>query len=730
MITTTTSRDELTRAARLHRAGNLEQAADLYESVLKQDRAHADALHLLGVVRHQQTRHQEAAELIGRALALRPKVAVYHATLAEIRRALGEHEQAVKSGCEAIRLGADDPAARLNMGLSLHLLGRHAEAAGAFLGVLEACPGDALAHTNLGAALRILGEQTKALDHMAQAVRLDPRLAPARNNLGQYLLELGRPGDALAHCHAALALEPERPEAHNNLGNVYRALGHHAEARWCYGEALRLDPTMAQAAVNLALVLQIERRWDDALDWLRRATEIAPDSLDYLALLAESAVDREYFDEAIACYQKIVDREPDDAMAHNALGWLLQEEGRLDDSERHLLTAQRLRPDLSAVQLNLGGLHEKRGDFAAAEACFRSAADDSRTRGHALARLAMLLRGKLSEVDYNKIEKALEDTDESHPSQSHLLFALANVDDARHRFKQAAAHASRANSLALARLQKRGLVHDPAQHEGFVGRLIETFDVRFFERLSGTGIDTKRPVFIVGLPRSGTTLVEQILASHSGYYGAGELPLARRDFEAIPRLMGREDAPVACMADLDASVIGRLAREHDEQLRRLDGGQFARIGDKMPDNYIHLGLLATLFPNAVFIHCRRDLRDVAVSCWLTPFQSVYWTNDVGQIAARIGQHERLMNHWHSVLPRPIHEIHYEQVVDDLEGTARRLVDACGLEWEPNCLDFHRTQRPVRTASFQQVRQPVYRGSIGRWKNYETELAELLTVLPS
>ncbi len=656
-------------------------------------------------------------------------MAVYHATLAEIHRALGQHEQAVNSGCEAIRLGADDPAARQNLGLSLHLIGRHGEAAGAFLSVLEACPGDALAHTNLGACLRILGEQTRALDHMAQAVRLNPRLAPARNNLGQYLLELGRPGDALAHCHAALALQPEMPEAHNNLGNVYRALGHHAEARWCYGEALRLDPTMGQAAVNLARVLQLEGRWDDALESLRRATDAAPDSLEYLALLAESAVDREHFDEAIACYQKIVDRDPDDATAHNALGWLLQEEGRLDDSEQHLLTAGRLRPDLSAVQLNLGGLHEKRGDFAAAEACFRSAAGDSRTRGHALARLAMLLRGKLSDDDGTAIEQQLVDTDESHPARAHLLFALANVDDARQRYDRAAAQRAGLTRCSLARLQKRGLVHDPAQHERFVGTLIETFDAGFFERLSGAGLNTQRPLFIVGLPRSGTTLVEQILASHKGYFAAGELPLARRDFEAIPRLMGREDTPVACMADLDASVIARLAREHDEQLRRLDGGKFARIGDKMPDNYIHLGLLATLFPDAVIIHCRRDLRDVAVSCWLTPFQSVYWTNDTSQIAARIGQHERLMNHWREVLPRPIHEVDYEQIVDDLEGTARRLVDACGLEWEPSCLDFHRTQCPVRTASFQQVRQPVYRGSIGRWKNYEQELADLFAALP-
>ena len=169
---------------------------------------------------------------------------------------------------------------------------------------------------------------------------------------------------------------------------------------------------------------------------------------------------------------------------------------------------------------------------------------------------------------------------------------------------------------------------------------------------------------------------------------------------------------------------------HDERLRALDGGKAARVSDKMPDNYIHLGLLATLFPNAVFIHCRRDLRDVATSCWLTPFQSVHWTNDTRQIAVRFQQYDRLMKHWREVLPATIHEVAYEETVGRPRG--RGQAPACGpAAWSgsrPAC-DFHQTNRPVRTASVTQVRQPLYRSSIGRWKNYETELADLFAALP-
>jgi tetratricopeptide (TPR) repeat protein len=726
----TISRDEFARAVQLHQAGELDAAAGLYESVLHDDRAHADALHLLGMLRHQQGQSRLAARLIGNAVGLRPDVAVFHASLGEVHRGLGQLAEAVACGCEAIRLGLDDPAVANNLGLALHLLGRFSEAAGAFLTVLESRPDDAMAHANLGAALRALGEQGQALEHMKRAVELDPQFASARNNLGQFLLESGLPDQALPHCQAAVALQSEMPEAYNNLGNVYRALGHFAEARWCYGEAIRKNPEMSHACVSMALTLQLEGRWDDALPWFRRAIEIQPGSVDYLALLAEAEVDREHFGEAIDCYQRLIERDPGDAAAHNAVGWLLQEEGQLELSTEHLRTALRLKPDLVVANVTLGSLHEKMGDFTAAEACFRTAVDDDAAKSHALARLAMLLRGKLPDDDCKAIEERLAESNATDPARLNLLFGLANVWDARRHFADAAACARQANALALAQFQRRNLVHDPAEHERFVSGLIEAFEPALFKRLVNAGLETRRPVFIVGLPRSGTTLIEQILASHSQFHGAGELPLARHGFQAIPGLLDRESSPLSCLSELTPEVVRELAIRHNDKLQSLDGGMSARIGDKMPDNYVHLGLLTTLFPNAVFIHCRRDLRDVAVSCWMTGFRSVRWTNDTHHIATRFQQYHRLMKHWQTVLPAPIHHVDYEETIDDLEGVARRLLEACELEWEPACLEFHRNSRPVQTASFSQVRQPVYRGSLGRWKNYETELADLFAALPA
>jgi hypothetical protein len=257
---------------------------------------------------------------------------------------------------------------------------------------------------------------------------------------------------------------------------------------------------------------------------------------------------------------------------------------------------------------------------------------------------------------------------------------------------------------------------------------LRVFGAAFFARTAGLGLDTRRPIFIVGLPRSGTTLLEQVLASHSRIYGAGELRLGRQLFEAIPQVMGSTAHPMECAPLLDTASIRRLAEEYLERLRGIAGDGPERVTDKMPDNYMYLGFLATLFPRAVFVHCRRDLRDVAVSCWMTDFRSMLWTCDAAHIASRFQQYGRLMNHWRAVLPVTFHEVDYEEAVSDLEGVARRLVAACGLVWEPACLEFHRTERPIRTASVTQVRQPVYTHSVGRWRNYEAALGDLFATL--
>ena len=306
-----------------------------------------------------------------------------------------------------------------------------------------------------------------------------------------------------------------------------------------------------------------------------------------------------------------------------------------------------------------------------------------------------------------------------------LHFALGYSLNARGEYAEAAEHLDRANALQLSEWRKRGQEYDPKEHELLVTRMIAVCTPDFFERVRGFGLESEIPVFVVGLPRSGTTLTEQILASHSQVFGAGEINLVR---DTLAGSGGRGADFIEGFRRLDRETARRLASRHLERLCTLSP-QALRIVDKMPDNYLYLGLLASLFPRAKLIHCRRDLRDVAVSCWMTNFEQIRWANDQRHIASRFHEYQRMMEHWRKVLPVPLLEVDYEETVADLEGVARRLVAWCGVEWEPACLDFHQTKRPVSTASTVQVRQPVFRTSVGRWKHYEQSLSTLLSALP-
>jgi tetratricopeptide (TPR) repeat protein len=736
---------DLTSALQMHQAGQLNAAAAVYRSILAREADNADALHLLGVLYHQQGDHARGIDTIGRAVALRPNVALFHANLAEAYRAAGQLDRAAGCCRTALRLWPDNPDALCNFGLALQDLGRKDEATDTFRRAVSLQPNFAAAHNNLALLLRERGDLDEALSHFRQAVGADPTFAPAQTNLGQLLLDRGEPTEALPHCREAVRLQPGVAAMHHNLGNVLRALEQFVEGRSAYLEAIRLAPDLAASHAHLGLILHREGQHDDALTWLQQAIELEPENASYWEYLGELRQDREELPEAVRCFERVLTLAPDRCAARLSLGWALQDQGHLAEAGQHYRAALEMQPDSAPAQLHLGGLHEELGELAEAENCFRAARRLQPAYALPWARLATLLRGRLPDADCTGLEARLADPDLADGPRARLHFALAHVRDARGDFAGAADCLQEANALTLA-ANRVSMPYAPVEHERFVDRLIQTFDADFFTRhssplaasRSGAPASAKpqaaeargqRPVFIFGLPRSGTTLTEQVLASHPRVHGAGELRLARQSFEAIPDVVGGSGLPLDQAGSLDAAGLGRLAKQHLDWLRALDGERAERIVDKMPDNYLYLGLLAAMFPHAVFIHCRRDLRDVAVSCWMTDFRSIRWANDPEHIASRFQQYRRIMDHWQAVLPVRVHEVTYEETVADLEGVARRLVTACGLEWDPACLEFHRAARPVRTASVTQVRQPVYTKSLARWKHYERDLAGLFAALP-
>ena len=572
----------------------------------------------------------------------------------------------------------------------------------------------------LGVVAYQLGKHQVAIEYIGRAIGLKGTNAAFHSNLGAAFKEQGKLEEAIACYRRALELKPDYPEAHNNLGAALRDQGKLDEAIACCRRALELRPNYLEAHNNLGAALQGQGKLDEAVACYRRALELKPGCAEAHNNLGRALQDQGKLDQAVACFRRALELKPDFADAHNNLGTVFKDQGKLDEAIACCHRALDLKPDNAKAHNNLGSALEEMGELHAAEDSFRAALRYNPRYALAHHQLAELLGGKLPEHDLVAQRRLLEEVVLTDEERLLLHFGLARVLDARGEYAEAAQHLDRGNSLQLAEWRKGGREYDPQEYESFVSRIIGASTPDFFERVRGFGLDSQLPVFVVGLPRSGTTLIEQILASHSQVFGAGEISLAR---DTALALGGPGNDFIKGFSRLDRQTVARLASQHLGRLRAFSCTAL-RIVDKMPENYLYLGLLASLFPRAKFIHCRRDLCDVAVSCWMTRFREVRWASDQQHIVTRLQQYQRVMEHWRKVLPVPLLEVDYEETVADLEGVTRKLVDWCGLAWEPACLEFHKAKRPVRTASVVQVRQPVFRTSVGRWKHYEHTLALL------
>ena len=546
----------------------------------------------------------------------------------------------------------------------------------------------------------------------------------AMENLLATAAELHQSGqlDRAAELYArVLANDCQNAAAMHGLGVLRFQQGNLSGGIELLARAAALYPAVAAYQISLS------EAYRGAAEALARAVESDPDNADLWVELGKVHSALKMHAQSIPCWQRVIALVPNRMEPRQSLAAALYGVGRLDEAAEQCRAAIALCDDSATAHLSLGMILEEQGDLTAAAAAFRAALAAQPDDADALARLTMLLRRELPDEDLAALERRVAEVGLDDASSAHLRFAWGGVLDERGDYHGASEQFRQANALAIAADPARG-AYDPRSHERFVAGLIATCDRDFFARLAGTGLDTHRPVFVFGLPRSGTTLVEQVLASHSGVHGAGEMRLVPQLFNTLPAVLYQAQGPRDCLAHLDVRGVRSLATRHLADLWAIDGGRAERVVDKTPDNYLYLGLLAVLFPRAVFIHCRRNLRDVALSCWATDFRTLRWTNDIEHIASRVRQYRRIMEHWQAVLPKPIHHVDYEEVVADLDGAARRLVAICDLDWEPACLEFHRTARPVRTASASQVRRPIYKTSVGRWKNYERELADLFAGL--
>ena len=661
---------QLALALQFHQAGQLDAAERAYRAVLSASPRNADAWHLLGVLAMQSGKAQEAVDRIREAIRVNGSVAVYHC----------------------------------NLGVALCLLDRAEEAIAAFQTTIE----------------------------------LNPSHAEAYSNLANVLSRQRRHAEAIDAWRRAVTLKPDYVEAWNNLGNAYRLQGDVAGAVACFRQVARLRVEDAESCNNLATALYVLGNLGEAAVWLRRAIEKTPNFAPSYNNLANVLKGLGRTNEAIACYRRALELNADLAEARVGLAATQHDLGDTENAVINYTMAIVSRPDLAAAHCNLGIICEERGDFAEAERLFRAAIRGDFRFAAAHVELAGLLRKRLPDADRQAIQTLLADPLLNDEQRALLHFGLVMAFDSRGEYALAAEHSLAANAARLAQWRAIGQHYDRAAHTRSIDRMIAEFTPDHFARVRDWGDPSPRPMFIVGMPRSGTTLLEQILAGHSQVFAAGELTLARDEFAKTfgnaPPAAGAIGDPPGDLAprptspgEIDRPLVQQLAAAHLAELHRRNATA-ARVVSKLPENYLYLGYLATILPEARVIHCRRHPRDVALSCWLTNFREVRWASDMEDITARWRDYDRLMAHWRQALPHAMLEVSYEETVNDLEEVARWLVDWCGLEWEPACLEFHRVARPIQTASVVQVRQPIYAGSLGRWRRYAEWLSPLFAGL--
>ena len=476
---------------------------------------------------------------------------------------------------------------------------------------------------------------------------------------------------------------PDHPEALNLLGTLASKAKNHGIAIECLTKAVKAQPTNVYYRNNLGFCLNSARRAREAIPHFEKAIGLDPQMAEPLMGLAHS---------------------------HRLLG-----EG--EEAEKAFRRALHLTPDNNRLKSLLGEVLIDVGRIKEAADQFRQVLAKDPKNINAIVGLASTREAGEEEGDLERFEFALEDQSLEPEKRAALHAALGQIKDQRKKPREAFLHFMEANKLDNSEFSLSGVRKQ-------IDDTISLFTPFFFLSKKGFGSDNERPIFVVGMPRSGTTLTEQILSSHPLIEGAGELPDLKRLHDSVAPLSQWRQRMTGITDARCKELATRYLTELDRHSRTAP-----RVIDKMPHNFLLLGFIALLFPKARIVHCRRDPMDNCVSCYTHRFNKAHgYSTDMKTLGLYYREYRRLMQHWRKVLPLKIFELDYEEMIADQEKMSRKLIDFAGVEWDDACLNFHETERTVRTLSRWQVRQPIYRSSVQRWRKYDEFLGPLKDAL--
>ncbi|MFK7830655.1 MAG: sulfotransferase [Congregibacter sp.] len=618
----------------------------------------------------------------------------------------------------------NDPNLLRLLGIALAKQQRYPEAEEQLTHVVRLMPAHARAYDDLADVQLPQGKLEEAVASLRQSIKQDPSATHAQQRLGELLSIMGRDSDAEAVFKHSLDNNPMRRALAEAMEMVQQ--GNLTKAETAYRNILRQQPENVDALRLLGVLCVKRERYDDAAALFRRAVDVAPDFWKAWINLGTALSEQQKFLEAESAYLSALALQPKSLHTLERLGSNAMKAGNLEASVDWLEQSLAIDSNHFPSLLCLGHALKTLGHQQEAIDAYRRCAASKPDFGEVYWSLANLKTFRFDDAEVGHMQTQLQqlsDTPEDEDSEIAFSFALGKACEDRQDFARAFDFYSRGNH------KKRFKVnYDPIEFEQQNDRIIDVFTADFFAKRQSWGYQDDAPILILGLPRSGSTLLEQILASHSQVEGTAELHyLLRGATEAgLNRTDGIKYPQV--MHNLAMHHVAGMGEEYIEHtMKHRSGARY--FTDKMPNNFTGIGFLHTILPNAKVIDARRHPLD---SC-LGTFKQLFATGqvfsyDLYDLAHYYTQYLRMMEHWDQVLPNKVLRVNYEDVIDNLETQARAIASHCELPWENAMLNFHANQRAVKTASSEQVRQPIYKSSVSLWRRYEDQLDELIDYL--
>ncbi len=692
------AKDVLAEAVQHHEAGRLKKAERLYRNVLKSNPRNSVALNLLGVLNYQGGRHGKAIQLISKAVAVSPDYAFAHFNLGNVYKYRGKLGAAEAAFRRVVALDPGDAGAHGNLGIVLQEQGRHADALGAFDKAAELDPANPEAHFNLAGALVFIDQQEQAIAAFHRALQLRPDYAEAHTNLGNLFLGQGEYEQAMAAFRRAVELRPELAEAHANLGLALNESGNFEAALNTLETAVRLSPDLAEAHNNLGSALKSLHRFGEAVSAFRRAVALRPDFAEAHINLGNTLFHQEDLDGAVAAMEAALALDPDDADTVRTLASLWERANRLDKARPVIEVGLRLAPE--DEELNLLAAKCERRDGNVGQAIARLEKID---RAHAPPRSAINVSYELGRL---------------HDQLDDCRAAYGYFTEANQRSRDYPPHAKVNKNQFLDMLA----CIDSELSEDWINSWTET------PALGGR----QTPVFFFGFPRSGTTLIEQVLASHPGIKTLDEQPGVD---EMLGRIPGFPESYPRALANLTAAEIEQLRERYFETADDFLRGEHGSLMiDKMPLNIVHAVMIWRIFPHAKMILALRHPYDVCLSCFMQNFEIAPAMANFFTLEDAANLYRKVMSLWQKcvgVLPLEVHVVKYEDFVGDFETETAAVLKFLGVEWDYSMIEYteHAKRRArIATVSYDQVVEPIYQHAQFRWKRYRNEIGTSLDSL--